>query len=244
MSILACLAILFTFVSLLLLLCGLFGYKGGYWGLGFSLLSLNKWAVYFSIFTVCFSLISVGYLSGRKRGPLNFLLMLSSGALSTFIVIVFYNYNLELKSNPFINDVSTDYVNYLKFHEYSKHDEKNLSDNNLYLQKFGGFKQPYNTLKPLLISQEQIVVFNKTLEVFDLMGLEIVYSNQQEGIIEAVDTSFWYDFKDDIIVRIETLVSGDVKVDARSASRIGKSDFGVNAKRINTLMELLQESLI
>ena len=54
--------------------------------------------------------------------------MLSSGALSTFIVIVFYNYNLELKSNPFINDVSTDYVNYLKFHEYSKHDEKNLSD--------------------------------------------------------------------------------------------------------------------
>ena len=126
----------------------------------------------------------------------------------------------------------------------SKHDEKNSSDNNLYLQKFGGFKQPYNTLKPLLISQEQIVVFNKTLEVFDLMGLEIVYSNQQEGIIEAVDTSFWYDFKDDIIVRIETLVSGDVKVDARSASRIGKSDFGVNAKRINTLMELLQESLI
>ena len=244
MSILAYLAILFTLVSVLLLLCGVLGYKGGLWGLGFSLLSLNKWAVYFSLFTVCFSLISIGYLSRSKRGILNFLVTLFSGAFSTFIVIIFYNYNLELKSNPFINDVSTDYVNYLKFHEYSQHDEKNFSYNNLYLQKFGGFRQPYNALKPLLVSQEQIIVFNKTLEVFDLMGLEIVYSNQKEGIIEAVETSFWYDFKDDIIVRIETLVSGEVKVDARSASRIGKSDFGVNAKRINTLMELLQESLI
>ena len=242
MSVLAYLAILFTVVSLLLLLCGVLGYKGGFWGLGFSLLSLNKWAVYFSIFTFCFSLISIGFMLSGNRGVLNFLLMFVSIALSAYIVIIFYNYNLELKSNPFINDVSTDYVNHVKFHEYTDHDEKNISDNNHYLQKFGGFKQPYKFLKPLLLSEDQASVFEKALDIMDTMNLDIIYINQKEGIIEAVDTSFWYGFKDDLVLRIETLLTGLVKIDARSTSRNGRSDFGVNAKRINNFMQKLEHS--
>ena len=75
------------------------------------------------------------------------------------------------------------------------------------------------------------------------MGLKITYSNLEEGLIEAVDSSFWYGFKDDIIIRIEKLISDEIKVDVRSASRIGKSDFGVNSMRIKDFYQRLEFNL-
>ena len=75
------------------------------------------------------------------------------------------------------------------------------------------------------------------------MGLKITYSDLEEGFIEAVDKSFWYGFEDDIIIRIEKLISDDIKIDARSASRKGRSDFGINSKRIINFFKRLNKSL-
>jgi uncharacterized protein (DUF1499 family) len=74
------------------------------------------------------------------------------------------------------------------------------------------------------------------------MGLEIVDANPSEGRIEAVDTSLLYGFKDDVVVRIQD--AGDsTRVDVRSMSRVGRSDLGMNAKRIRTFMARLRASL-
>ena len=97
----------------------------------------------------------------------------------------------------------------------------------------------------------KLQIINKTLEeVFDesqniinKMGLNITYSNLEEGLIEAVDSSFWYGFKDDMIIRIEKLISDEIKIDIRSASRIGKSDFGVNSMRIKEFFKYLNSTL-
>jgi uncharacterized protein (DUF1499 family) len=47
-----------------------------------------------------------------------------------------------------------------------------------------------------------------------------------------------FGFKDDIVIRIAAAGSGS-RVDVRSLSRVGKSDFGVNAKRIRKYLRQL-----
>ena len=76
------------------------------------------------------------------------------------------------------------------------------------------------------------------------MGLNISYKNMEEGIIEAVEESFWYKFKDDMIIKIEELISGNVMINVRSASRTGKSDLGKNTKRIKSYFAFIKKEMI
>ena len=72
------------------------------------------------------------------------------------------------------------------------------------------------------------------------MGWEIVGSNAEEGRIEATDTTLWFGFKDDVVVRIQP--RGDESlVDVRSLSRVGKSDVGTNAQRIRAYLRKFDE---
>ncbi|PXY00248.1 DUF1499 domain-containing protein [Halomonas sp. LBP4] len=57
--------------------------------------------------------------------------------------------------------------------------------------------------------------------------------------IEATDTTTWFGFKDDVAIRLTETDDG-VRVDVRSASRIGRSDVGTNAARIRKYRETLE----
>ena len=63
------------------------------------------------------------------------------------------------------------------------------------------------------------------------MGLAIVAVDPAQGLLEATASSFWFGFKDDLVVRIQASDSGS-RIDLRSVSRVGQSDLGVNAARI------------
>ncbi|MCW4152789.1 DUF1499 domain-containing protein [Halomonas sp. 18H] len=60
--------------------------------------------------------------------------------------------------------------------------------------------------------------------------------------LEATATTRWFGFADDIVVRLRETPEG-VRVDMRSASRIGRSDLGTNASRIQRFLEALQQRL-
>ena len=78
-------------------------------------------------------------------------------------------------------------------------------------------------------------VFQSALDTAHEMGWHIVAQVPAEGRIEATDTTFWYGFKDDIVIRITP--AGDRSlVDVRSVSRVGVSDVGTNAKRIRAFI--------
>ena len=67
------------------------------------------------------------------------------------------------------------------------------------------------------------------------MGWEIIEVAPGEGRLEAVDTTPWFGFKDDVVVRITQ--DGDTAlVDVRSKSRLGLSDVGTNARRIRRFL--------
>ncbi|MBR2515547.1 MAG: DUF1499 domain-containing protein [Halomonas sp.] len=61
-----------------------------------------------------------------------------------------------------------------------------------------------------------------------------------ENTIEATATTYWFGFEDDVVIRL-TEQQDAVRIDMRSASRLGASDIGTNAQRIETFLTALRE---
>lgn len=80
-------------------------------------------------------------------------------------------------------------------------------------------------------------------QLMEEMGLEIVAVEPEEGRLEATATTFWFGFKDDVVLRARKGPDDTTLVDIRSASRVGRLDGGVNGKRVRALMRLLRENL-
>jgi uncharacterized protein (DUF1499 family) len=94
----------------------------------------------------------------------------------------------------------------------------------------------YPNLRPLLLPAPPALAFERALKAARDMGWQIIDSNPSEGRIEATDTTFWFGFKDDIVVRIAQS-NGGSRIDVRSVSRVGGSDVGTNARRIQKFLK-------
>lgn len=73
-------------------------------------------------------------------------------------------------------------------------------------------------------------------------GWEIVAFSEADGRLEATDTTFWFGYKDDVVVRVRATADG-AELDVRSKSRVGLSDLGTNAARIRTFIGTVRENL-
>lgn len=92
-------------------------------------------------------------------------------------------------------------------------------------------REAYPEIAPIYTSLEPEAAFQKAFETAEALGWEIVSGDLQSLIIEAIDTTRFFRFKDDIVIRIRAHEDGS-RVDLRSRSRVGRSDLGKNAKRI------------
>jgi uncharacterized protein (DUF1499 family) len=81
-------------------------------------------------------------------------------------------------------------------------------------------------------------VFSRALSAVNSLGWELVAQVPQEGRIEATATTFWYRFKDDVVIDIRQ-EGTQTLVDARSLSRVGGGDVGANALRLRAFFALL-----
>ena len=73
------------------------------------------------------------------------------------------------------------------------------------------------------------------------MGWNIVAVAPDEGRIEATDTSLFFGFTDDIVIRVKPSGMG-ARLDIRSEARAGEKDWGRNADRIRAYMKRLARS--
>jgi len=80
--------------------------------------------------------------------------------------------------------------------------------------------------------------FKRALQAARSMGWEIVAADAAAGRIEATDTTFWFGFKDDVVIRVEADGAGS-RVDVRSVSRVGVGDVGANARRVRAYLRAL-----
>ena len=96
-------------------------------------------------------------------------------------------------------------------------------------------KDGYPDLRPGSVSSSPEAAFPRALQAAKDMGWEIVASDPKALRIEATDTTFWFGFKDDVVVRLTPSPTGS-RIDVRSVSRMGKSDVGTNARRIKAYL--------
>lgn len=92
----------------------------------------------------------------------------------------------------------------------------------------------YPDIKPVIVMVSPDVAFDKALAVVKAMGLEIIAADKPALRIEAADTTFWFGFKDDVVIRITPAPEG-APVDIRSTSRVGGRDGGTNAARVRNI---------
>ena len=92
-------------------------------------------------------------------------------------------------------------------------------------------RRAYPDIQPLFVQSPPDDVFDRSEQVVRGLGWEVVNADRAAGRIEATDTTFWFGFKDDVVVRIRPADNGS-RVDLRSVSRVGGGDIGANAARI------------
>jgi uncharacterized protein (DUF1499 family) len=91
----------------------------------------------------------------------------------------------------------------------------------------------------LEISQPPAEAFARAAAAARASGWEITHLDEKSGALEAVATTRWFGFKDDIVVRVAA-AGGGSRIDVRSRSRVGRSDLGANARRIQDFLGRLK----
>jgi uncharacterized protein (DUF1499 family) len=140
---------------------------------------------------------------------------------------------------PMIHDITTDPFDPPDF--VALLGERSKSPNGA---KYGGVgvaaqqQKGYPDIKSLVVSTPPRDTIQRAIDAARSLGWEIVASDAPSGRIEATDTTAWFGFKDDIIVRVRAEGAGS-RVDVRSVSRVGMSDLGANAKRIRKFLAKL-----
>ena len=173
-----------------------------------------------------------------RRGVLLTLVTIGLGAL---VVGIPWQMKKQAQHVPPIHDITTDTENPPAFVAILplRRDAPNPAE-------YGGpevaaqQQKAYPDLRPLFLIAPQKEAFSKALEAARAMGWQIVDSNQDQGRIEATDTTLWFGFKDDIVVRVMPAVHGS-RIEVRSVSRVGKSDVGTNAQRIQAYLRKIMQ---
>jgi uncharacterized protein (DUF1499 family) len=100
-------------------------------------------------------------------------------------------------------------------------------------------KKAYPDIVPVELRKPPADAFRAALAVARSFGWTIIASVPEEGRIEAVDTTFWFAFKDDIVIRVAAREGGS-RIDIRSYSRLGRNDGGKNAARVRAFIARLK----
>ena len=98
----------------------------------------------------------------------------------------------------------------------------------------------YPDIAPIMSAEPRDRAYARALAAAQAMGWEIVAREPAAGRIEAVATTPWFGFEDDVLVRVAE-VPGGSRIDVRSKSRVGRGDAGTNAKRIREFRAKLLE---
>jgi len=220
-------------ISVVSLLLGPIGTRAGWWtfATGFTLL---RWSVYLGLAAAVVSLAG-GAIARRWRA--------AAVAIVVGLVTAAVPWNLQRAARgvPPIHDITTDlqdpprFVAVLPLRAGAPNPPEYLAGPVADEQR-----RAYPDIQPLELPIPAAQAFDRALAVARDLDWEIVASDGAAGRIEAVDTTYWFGFKDDIVIRIRDQAGG-ARIDVRSKSRVGRGDAGANARRIRTFLRAFQQ---
>lgn len=228
-------------IAMLLLAVSPFGWRAGWWHFRVAFFSLMTYSAYIALagLVLCAVALALGRSRLSTRGARLASIGLLMGAVLAYIP---WQYNQTLKSVPRIHDITTDterppaFIAALPARNAEKAASVTYEGSELAKQQKAG----YPDLAPLSMALPSAEAFKRALDVAKTMpGWVLVDTDAASGRIEANQTSRWFGFADDIVIRVVPDGAGS-RIDMRSVSRQGRSDFGVNAERIRAYMTALK----
>jgi uncharacterized protein (DUF1499 family) len=201
--------------------------------------TILRWALYGAIATLLLAVIAIIIAARRGTGmtmPVVTLLLVLA-AFATPVAKL-----RQAARVPRIHDITTDTASPPRF--VSVVPLRGGAPNSV---EYGGpeiaaqQRQGYPDLQPLSLPVPPNQAFDRALATARKMGWEIVASDPTSGRIEATDTTFWFGFKDDVVIRVAPAEHGS-RIDVRSLSRVGLSDVGTNAARIRKYLAALRDA--
>ncbi|MFN3749090.1 MAG: DUF1499 domain-containing protein [Sphingorhabdus sp.] len=231
--------------SILIALAGALGSGWGLWDFrfGFQLLMIAFGAALLALLGG----FVVGWWAKRKgrvaARPLRWAGMALGGALALWLLSFAYT----ARSVPAIHDISTDLADPPQFRmlavradnldQIPGEDDPEMKGMNP-LQRWAAIHgKAYGDIRSVRIAMPVAEVIAKAERLAKVRGWEIAVSDPIEGRLEATETTRFFRFKDDVVIRVRPTEDGTGSiVDMRSISRVGISDLGVNAKRVRSFI--------
>jgi uncharacterized protein (DUF1499 family) len=207
------------------------GARFGLWSFGTGI-SLLRWAAYAAIAASLVAVVALAIPKVRAAGR-----ALPAVALLLGLAVLYMPLQSlqRARAVPPINDITTDTANPPRY----------MTAPRAYPGAEFARQQhaAYPDIGPVLLALPPREAFARAVAAAEAMGWEVVGRDAAAGTIEAVDTTKWFGFKDDIAIRITPGPGGSPnlsQVDIRSKSRVGLSDIGTNAQRIRAYAERLK----
>lgn len=197
----------------------------------------------FGVFAGISALILLAIQLLFKRNTASIGSALVSAVLAIIAIAIPLSMMDTAKNVPPIHDISTDLVNPPAFVAIAplRADAPNpvAYDG---IETAEQQRTAYPELQTLRYDQTQPELIAATTQAIENLGWELINIDADKGIVEATDTTAWFGFKDDVVVRV-TDNDNERLVDIRSKSRIGGSDLGKNAARVHKLIDELDNVL-
>jgi uncharacterized protein (DUF1499 family) len=147
---------------------------------------------------------------------------------------------------PAINDITTDPIDPPRFEVVGRLRPPNSTT-------YPGLataelqKETWPDIEPLIVSANSKTAYDSAMAIITRRKWKIVDSRApqpgRDGHIEAIARTPIMGLRDDVVVRIRTTREG-TRVDLRSASRYGLTDFGANANRVLALLDDIDDAAV
>jgi uncharacterized protein (DUF1499 family) len=191
-------------------------------------LTVFRWSAYVAMAAGVLCVLVLALPAARRRGIAAPIVAL---VVALGVLYAPLEFQRQARAVPPINDITTDTDNPPRYMTT----ERRYPGPDFARQQ----RAAYPDIAPALLAVPPREAFGRALAVAEAMGWEVVGRDPANGTIEAVDSTKWFGFKDDIAVRVEAAAQGS-RIDVRSKSRVGRSDLGTNARRIRAYLQQLK----
>ncbi len=217
-------------------------YRAGWIDIRMAIFTLLRWCFYGAVACVVLGLAAA--IANFWRGSRT----LAAAGVITLVVglglaINFIAWRSTGQSVPPIHDISTDlqdppvFVDIVPLRAGAPNPPEYAGSETAEQQRAA-----YPDLESIRVAVPPAQAFSAALDVTGRMGWELVAQAPAQGRIEATDTTRYFGFKDDVVIRVRADSEGSI-IDVRSKSRVGRSDVGTNAQRIRSFRDELSRQL-
>ncbi|MEJ0067520.1 MAG: DUF1499 domain-containing protein [Pseudomonadota bacterium] len=207
-------------IAFLLLAVAPLGWHAGWWHFRFAFFTLMPYSAYIGAGAAVISLIGVvaALVAGTRRGLVLGAIGLVAGAVLAYVP---WSYSHASDVLPRMHDITTDMENPPSFSAVLAARQAEEAGTVVYDAKLAELqKRGYPDIAPVTTALPPAEAFSRALDTAKALGWTIVSAVSADGHIEASQSSFWFHFTDDIVIRVAARADGQPgsRIDIRSVS--------------------------